>query len=178
LLGPNGSGKTTALSMLATLLRPDGGRARVFGHDVVAEPHVVRQLLVTELLERFDLVEDASDRILRHFSGGMRRRLDLAACARPPPTPVLFLDEPTTGLDPRSRAELWKVILGARRAPAPPCCSRRSTSRRPTSSPTHRGDRPRPNRRGRHADRAEAPVSSTGSGRCRSHESLLSPVRC
>ena len=61
-----------------------------------------------QLLERFDLV-DASDRLLRHFSGGMRRRLDLAAALVHRP-PVLFLDEPTTGLDPTGRTELWKVI--------------------------------------------------------------------
>jgi ABC-2 type transport system ATP-binding protein len=61
-----------------------------------------------ELLERFDLTE-AADRLVKTYSGGMRRRLDLAAAlvARPP---VLFLDEPTTGLDPRSRIALWEVI--------------------------------------------------------------------
>jgi ABC-2 type transport system ATP-binding protein len=63
-----------------------------------------------ELLERFDL-SDAADRLVRTYSGGMRRRLDLAAAlvARPP---VLFLDEPTTGLDPRSRLALWETIEG------------------------------------------------------------------
>ena len=65
---------------------------------------------IEELLERFDLA-DASDRLLRHFSGGMRRRLDLAAALVHRP-PVLFLDEPTTGLDPTGRTELWKVIEG------------------------------------------------------------------
>jgi ABC-2 type transport system ATP-binding protein len=64
----------------------------------------------TELLERFDLSE-AGSRLVRTYSGGMRRRLDLAAAlvARPP---VLFLDEPTTGLDPRSRISLWETIEG------------------------------------------------------------------
>ncbi|WP_193392082.1 ATP-binding cassette domain-containing protein [Leucobacter musarum] len=143
-LGPNGAGKTTTLSMLATLLRPDGGSARVFGHDVAREPHIVRQLLgVTgqyasvdealsatenlvifgrllglssrearakseELLERFGLTE-AARRPLKHFSGGMRRRLDLAASLIAQP-PLIFLDEPTTGLDPRTRGQMWETI--------------------------------------------------------------------
>lgn len=143
-LGPNGAGKTTTISMLATLLRPDGGSARVFGHDVVAEPTVVRQLIgVTgqyasvdekvsgienmivfgrllglshraakakgaELLEAFGLAE-AAKRPVGKYSGGMRRRLDLASSliARPP---LIFLDEPTTGLDPRTRGQMWDVI--------------------------------------------------------------------
>jgi ABC-2 type transport system ATP-binding protein len=145
-LGPNGAGKTTTLSMLATLLRPDGGRARVFGRDVVAEPHVVRQLLgVTgqsasvdeklsatenlvifgrllglswkaaraksaELLDAFGLTE-AARRPLAQFSGGMRRRLDLAASLIAQP-PLIFLDEPTTGLDPRTRSQMWDTIRG------------------------------------------------------------------
>jgi ABC-2 type transport system ATP-binding protein len=143
-LGPNGAGKTTTLSMLATLLRPDGGTARVFGHDVVAEPHIVRQLLgVTgqtasvdeklsatenlvifgrllglswkgaraksaELLEAFGLT-DAAKRPLANYSGGMRRRLDLAASLIAQP-PLIFLDEPTTGLDPRTRSQMWDTI--------------------------------------------------------------------
>jgi ABC-2 type transport system ATP-binding protein len=73
-------------------------------------PSKVLPVRIDELLERFDLV-DASDRLLRHFSGGMRRRLDLAAALVHQP-PVLFLDEPTTGLDPTGRTELWKVIEG------------------------------------------------------------------
>ncbi|MGQ4617760.1 ATP-binding cassette domain-containing protein [Nocardia sp. R7R-8] len=143
-LGPNGAGKTTTIRMLATLLRPDGGSGRIFGHDVVAEPTAVRSLIgvtgqyasvdedlsatenlivfsrllglgradarrkAAELLEEFDLTE-AANKPLRHFSGGMRRRLDLAASliARPP---LLFLDEPTTGLDPRTRAQMWETI--------------------------------------------------------------------
>lgn len=143
-LGPNGAGKTTTISMLATLLRPDGGRARIFGHDVVAEPHVVRQLIgvtgqyasvdetlsatenlvifsrllglsrrdakakASDLLERFGLTEAAS-RPLKKFSGGMRRRLDLAASLIAQP-PLIFLDEPTTGLDPRTRGQMWDTI--------------------------------------------------------------------
>ncbi|WP_040784191.1 daunorubicin resistance protein DrrA family ABC transporter ATP-binding protein [Nocardia pneumoniae] len=143
-LGPNGAGKTTTIRMLATLLRPDGGSARIFGHDVVAEPTAVRSLLgvtgqyasvdedltaaenlivfsrllglsridarrkTDELLEEFDLVE-AANKPLRNFSGGMRRRLDLAASLIATP-PLLFLDEPTTGLDPRTRAQMWETI--------------------------------------------------------------------
>ncbi|MFE6995084.1 ATP-binding cassette domain-containing protein [Microbacterium sp. NPDC057659] len=143
-LGPNGAGKTTTINMLATLMRPDGGGARVFGHDVVREPHVVRQLIgVTgqfasvdetlsanenlmifsrllgltraearaksaDLLDRFGLTE-AARRPLAQFSGGMRRRLDLAASLIAQP-PLIFLDEPTTGLDPRTRGQMWDTI--------------------------------------------------------------------
>jgi ABC-2 type transport system ATP-binding protein len=143
LLGPNGSGKTTSVRVLTTLLRPDSGRARVLGLDVAAHPRRVRRRIglagqyaavdenltgrenlrlfgelyrlgagagrrADELLERFDLV-DAADRVARTYSGGMRRRLDLAASLVNRPE-VLFLDEPTTGLDPRSRLSLWEVI--------------------------------------------------------------------
>lgn len=143
-LGPNGAGKTTTIRMLATLLRPDAGEARIFGHDVVREPTAVRSLVgvtgqyasvdedltatenlmifsrllglsradarrkSTELLEEFDLTE-ASSKALKYFSGGMRRRLDLAASLISHP-PLLFLDEPTTGLDPRTRAQMWETI--------------------------------------------------------------------
>ncbi len=144
MLGPNGAGKTTAVRILTTLLRPDGGSARVAGLDVEHEAAKLRTQIglagqyaavdenltgaenlemvgrlyhlpkgeprrrAAELLERFDL-SDAADRLVRTYSGGMRRRLDLAAAlvARPP---VLFLDEPTTGLDPRSRIDLWGTI--------------------------------------------------------------------
>ena len=143
-LGPNGAGKTTTINMLATLMRPDGGRAEIFGHDVMREPNVVRQLIgVTgqfasvdetlsatenlmifgrllglsrseakakseDLLERFSLT-DAARRPLKKFSGGMRRRLDLAASLLAQP-PLIFLDEPTTGLDPRTRGQMWDTI--------------------------------------------------------------------
>ncbi|SFU29942.1 ABC-2 type transport system ATP-binding protein [Alicyclobacillus macrosporangiidus] len=143
-LGPNGAGKTTTVRMLATLLRPDAGSARIFGYDVVKEAQIVRQLIgvtgqyasvdetlsatenlvifsrllglgraearrkAAELLEEFGLT-DAAKRPLKHFSGGMRRRLDLAASLIAQP-PLIFLDEPTTGLDPRTRTHMWEVI--------------------------------------------------------------------
>lgn len=143
-LGPNGAGKTTTIRMLATLLRPDAGSARIFGHDVVKEPQIVRQLIgvtgqyasvdeslsatenlvifsrllglgrseakrkAADLLEEFGLSE-AAKRPLKNFSGGMRRRLDLAASLIAQP-PLIFLDEPTTGLDPRTRTQMWETI--------------------------------------------------------------------
>jgi len=144
LLGPNGAGKTTLVRILTTLLRPDGGRARVAGYDVVADAGPLRSAIglagqyaavdelltgrenlelvglwyhlrkvdyrsrADELLERFGLTE-AANRLVKTYSGGMRRRLDVAASlvARPA---VLFLDEPTTGLDPRTRNDLWRFI--------------------------------------------------------------------
>ena len=144
LLGPNGAGKTTTINVLSTLLVPDSGRAWVAGHDVLAEPRAVREVIsltgqfaalddmltgrenlilfgrlrslskaeaaarADDLLGRFDLADAASKRV-GTYSGGMRRRLDLAA-SLVVPAPVLFLDEPTTGLDPRSRAELWTIV--------------------------------------------------------------------
>jgi ABC-2 type transport system ATP-binding protein len=142
LLGPNGAGKTTTVRILATLLAPDSGSARVAGHDVCKEPHEVRKAIsltaqdaavdglltgaenlrmmarlraqprsrANELLERFDLVEAANRRVAT-YSGGMRRRLDLAMSLVSKPT-VLFLDEPTTGLDPRSRRAIWDAVKG------------------------------------------------------------------
>ena len=143
-LGPNGAGKTTTIRMLATLLKPDAGRATVFGHDVQKEAHIVRQLIgltgqfasvdetlsasenlivfsmllglsraearkkTTELLEEFNL-SDVANRPLAKYSGGMRRRLDLAASLIAQP-PLIFLDEPTTGLDPRTRNQMWVTI--------------------------------------------------------------------
>jgi daunorubicin resistance ABC transporter ATP-binding subunit len=146
LLGPNGAGKTTLVRILATLLKPDSGRAEVFGHDVVREPRTVRKLIALTgqfaavdelltgqenlrmfgrlfdldrrtaarradaLLEQFGLTH-AGRRTVRTYSGGMRRRLDLASSLLVRPR-MLFLDEPTTGLDPRSRREMWEVIHG------------------------------------------------------------------
>jgi ABC-2 type transport system ATP-binding protein len=144
LLGPNGAGKTTAVRVLTTLLRPDGGQARVAGHDVTRQPDRVRARIglvgqnaavdedldgrqnlemfgrlhhlgtreagsrSARLLERFGL-SDTGRRPVRKYSGGMRRRLDLAASLIISPA-VLFLDEPTTGLDPRARNEVWSSI--------------------------------------------------------------------
>jgi ABC-2 type transport system ATP-binding protein len=143
-LGPNGAGKTTFIRMLATLLRPTAGTARVLGHDVVAEADAVRgavsltgqfasvdeelngrenlvllgRLLglsraeaaerAAVLLGAFGLAE-AADRLVRDYSGGMRRRLDIASSIVVTPE-LLFLDEPTTGLDPRSRNQVWEIV--------------------------------------------------------------------
>jgi ABC-2 type transport system ATP-binding protein len=143
-LGPNGAGKTTTIRMLATLLRPDAGSARVLGHDIVHEADAVRGLVsltgqlasvdedlsgrenlillgrllglkrthaktrAGELLEAFGLA-DAAGRLVKHYSGGMRRRLDIAASLVVTPQ-LMFLDEPTTGLDPRSRNQVWDII--------------------------------------------------------------------
>ena len=144
LLGPNGAGKTTAVRILATLLRPDAGRATVAGFDVVRQAQQVRSLIglsgqyaavdenltgrenlwmfgrlyqlssaearsrAVDLLDQFELA-DAADRVVKTYSGGMRRRLDLASALIGRPS-VLFMDEPTTGLDPRSRLGMWDVI--------------------------------------------------------------------
>jgi daunorubicin resistance ABC transporter ATP-binding subunit len=144
LLGPNGAGKTTLIRILATLLEPTSGEARVHGHDVVRESLAVRRRIgvagqfaavdgeltgrenlemigrlnrlsgaeararADELLDRFELT-DAAGRRAAVYSGGMRRRLDLAAglIGR---APVVLLDEPTAGLDPRARQELWGIV--------------------------------------------------------------------
>jgi len=144
LLGPNGSGKTTTVSILATSLRPDAGRATVGGLDVVSQAAQVRRVIglagqfaavdpnltgrenlrligrlsrvgrkpararADELLDRFSL-SAAADRPVRGYSGGMRRRLDVAAALLHRPA-VLFLDEPTAGLDPESRFVLWDSV--------------------------------------------------------------------
>jgi oleandomycin transport system ATP-binding protein len=146
LLGPNGAGKTTAIRILATLLKPDAGRAVVGGFDVVRQPGAVRRLIgltgqyaavdellsgqenlymigrllglpskeararSASLLDSFELSEAAA-KTVKTYSGGMRRRLDLAASLVGRPR-FLYLDEPTTGLDPRSRRQLWNMISG------------------------------------------------------------------
>jgi ABC-2 type transport system ATP-binding protein len=146
LLGPNGAGKTTTVRILATLLRPDAGRATVAGFDVIRQAQQLRSVIglsgqyaavdeyltgrenlimfgrlyglpvgeskrrTLELLEQFGL-NDAANRPVKTYSGGMRRRLDLASALIGRPR-LLFLDEPTTGLDPRSRLGMWDVIRG------------------------------------------------------------------
>ncbi|NEK87465.1 ATP-binding cassette domain-containing protein [Blastococcus saxobsidens] len=142
-LGPNGAGKTTTIRMLATLIRPDAGTARVLGHDVVTEADAVREQVsltgqlasvdeeltgrenlvllgrllglrrasararADELLEAFGIAA-AAGKLVKHYSGGMRRRLDIAASIVVTPR-LMFLDEPTTGLDPRSRNHVWEI---------------------------------------------------------------------
>jgi ABC-2 type transport system ATP-binding protein len=144
LLGPNGSGKTTTVSILATSLRPDAGRATVGGLDVVRQAAQVRRVIglagqfaavdpnltgrenlrligrlsrvgskqarvrADELLDGFGL-NAAAGRLVRGYSGGMRRRLDVAAALLHRPA-VLFLDEPSTGLDPESRFAVWDSV--------------------------------------------------------------------
>jgi ABC-2 type transport system ATP-binding protein len=144
LLGPNGAGKTTTVNVLTTLMKADGGTARVAGHDVATETKAVRaaigvtgqfaavdelltgqenlQLMadlkrlgpgeakrvVTDLLGQFDLAESAQ-KLAATYSGGMRRKLDLAMTLVGKPK-IIFLDEPTTGLDPRSRRTMWDII--------------------------------------------------------------------
>lgn len=143
-LGPNGAGKTTTIRMLATLLQPDSGSAKIFGHDLIHESDAVRgrisltgqfasvdedltglenlvliaRLLgykrkeavkrALELLRAFGL-EEAVKKQVKNYSGGMRRRIDIAASIVNSPE-LLFLDEPTTGLDPRSRNQVWDII--------------------------------------------------------------------
>ncbi|WP_406046810.1 ATP-binding cassette domain-containing protein [Kribbella sp. NBC_00889] len=144
LLGPNGAGKTTTVNVLTTLLKADGGTARVAGHDIDTEAKAVRSVIgvtgqfaavdelltgqenlqlmvdllgvnsgeqvIAGLLERFDLVESAQKPVST-YSGGMRRKLDLAMTLVGNPE-IIFLDEPTTGLDPRSRRTMWTIIRG------------------------------------------------------------------
>ncbi len=144
LLGANGSGKTTTINILTTLIKADGGTARVAGFDVATQPARVREHIsltgqfaavdyvltarenlvlmgelrhipdpkgtAAQLLDKFDL-NDAADRRLLTFSGGMRRRLDIAM-SLVGDAPVIFFDEPTTGLDPKGRTDMWQTIRG------------------------------------------------------------------
>src|ERR671916_1323982 len=106
-LGPNGAGKSTTVHMLTTLLPPTSGSALVAGHDVVKEGAEARER-ADVLLGRVGLVH-AADRRVGGYSGGMKRRLDLALALVHRPR-ILFLDEPTTGLDPQSRSALWEEV--------------------------------------------------------------------
>lgn len=144
LLGPNGAGKTTTLRMITTLLKPDAGQVKIFGHDTAKEGRLARSTFgltgqyasvdedisarenlmifsrlnglsraaaktrTAELLKEFSL-EHSADKALKNFSGGMRRRLDLAVSLITRPA-LIFLDEPTTGLDPRTRTQMWETI--------------------------------------------------------------------
>ncbi|WP_097234662.1 MULTISPECIES: ATP-binding cassette domain-containing protein [unclassified Streptomyces] len=143
-LGPNGAGKTTTLRMLATLIRPDGGQARIAGADLFTDPAGVRRRIgyvaqgggttdnvsareelvlqarmygagkpqavraAEDALKAFDLGE-FGNRPCATYSGGQRRRVDIALGVIHQPR-VLFLDEPTVGLDPASRAHVWEEI--------------------------------------------------------------------
>ena len=164
-LGPNGAGKTTLVRILATLLKPDRGRARVAGFDVAEHPAAVRRRIglsgqyaavdpfltgqenlvmigrlyglsrrqarrrAAELTGQLEL-DGAAGRLVRTYSGGMRRRLDVAASLLAAP-PVLFLDEPTTGLDPYGRLALWQVLARPDRPGHQPAADH----------PVHRGSR-------------------------------------
>jgi len=140
LLGPNGAGKTTTVNVLTTLMKADGGTVRVAGHDLATEAKAIRKSIgvtgqfaavddlltgrenlrlmadlngadtrvIGDLLDRFELVESA-DKPASTYSGGMRRKLDLAMTLVGNPR-IIFLDEPTTGLDPRSRRTMWSII--------------------------------------------------------------------
>jgi len=144
LLGSNGAGKTTTIKILSTLIKPDGGWAKLAGYDVVREPKHVRQNIsltgqyaaidemltgrenlkmigklrhikkgkseIEQLLDRFNLTESA-DRRVSTYSGGMKRKVDIAMSLLGDPN-ILFLDEPTTGLDPQSRKAMWEIIKG------------------------------------------------------------------
>jgi ABC-2 type transport system ATP-binding protein len=142
LLGPNGSGKTTIVKILTTLLKQDSGNVTVNGFDVVSKPDSVRKSIsltgqfaavdeiltgrenviliarlrhlknprriADDLLNRLGLT-DAADRAVSTYSGGMRRRLDIAM-SLVGHSQLIFLDEPTTGLDPEARIEVWKIV--------------------------------------------------------------------
>lgn len=142
LLGPNGSGKTTIVRILTTLLKQDSGTVSVNGFDPVSKPDKVRESIsltgqfaavdevltgrenlvmiarlrhlddpkqvADDLLKRFGLTE-AAGRKASTYSGGMRRRLDIAMSLAGDPE-LIFLDEPTTGLDPEARLEVWKIV--------------------------------------------------------------------
>ena len=189
LLGPNGAGKTTTVRMLATLLQPDGGEARVLGLDLHRDDEAIRRRIsltgqfasvdedlsgrenlrllarllgfrgaagrqrTDTLLASFDLTE-AADKEVKHYSGGMRRRLDIAASLIVPPD-LLFLDEPTTGLDPRSRNQVWDIVRALAAAGTTVLADHPVSGRGRSTGRAHRGHRSRPGHRRRHQQRAE-----------------------
>jgi ABC-2 type transport system ATP-binding protein len=151
ILGPNGSGKSTLIRLLATLLLHDGGSARVFGHDVFADPRAVRRLVnrvsveasffkkmsssenlsyaarfygmtprttssrIPEILENVGFPVDRKGEPMENLSRGMQQKVALARALLTSPV-LLLLDEPTTGLDPRSKLEVQDFIREVRRA--------------------------------------------------------------
>ncbi len=149
ILGPNGSGKSTLVRLLSTLLLPDGGEARVFGHDAFRETRVVRRLVnrvsveasffkkmsavenlsyaarfyglrpsqtrdaIPEILRRVGFPADRRDEPMENLSRGMQQKVALARALLTSPI-LLLLDEPTTGLDPRSKQEVQQFIREVR----------------------------------------------------------------
>jgi ABC-2 type transport system ATP-binding protein len=148
-LGQNGSGKSTLVRALSTLLLPDGGSARVFGHDVVREAPAVRRLVnrvsveasffkrmsalenlsyaarfygltpkltrerIPEILERVGFATERAGEPMEDLSRGMQQKVALARALLTSPV-LLLLDEPTTGLDPRSKREVQRFISDIR----------------------------------------------------------------
>lgn len=144
LLGPNGAGKSTTISILSTILQPDGGQVRVAGHDLATEPLACKQAIgvvpqeialyndlsawanllfwgrlygvpaaalrerAGELLRLFGLADRGHD-LVGTYSGGMKRRINIAAALLHRPQ-VLLMDEPTVGIDPQSRNLIFEVV--------------------------------------------------------------------